>query len=143
MRVLTSKESVLRFLDKISNTIIKLKYRNATEEERIKFSSELYTRRGNKVVINSVVYRKYGAMVCTGIGDNCYCDEEGNVISSDPGSENYNDNWKELIEKYAPEHLIELGKLVFESMTAITDTKNIEIEIGSEEVPLAKESGVI
>jgi len=129
-RELSDKPCEVTFYDRISDSEITLLYRLPTTEARVKYNSSLITRRGNKFTSSVGSARmKFGADILIGFKEGAFANEKGELISSDPASERYDQNWKELVKKYAPDVIESLAIVVFES-SLMPDTS---LDAGGEE----------
>lgn len=129
MRVLGKNiKCEMSFYDSVSETDLTLFYRLPTVIERIKYSNEIYTQQNNKLVLNPNVRVNYALKIVTGIGENQFCDDNNKAISSDENSENYNPEWKQLIEEGAAELLMVLAYRVFEGITEKVNGKKTEVK---------------
>lgn len=93
-------------------------YRQPTTQEIHKYQSESVQRKRNAVVFrHSEAQLKYGKMILTGLRDKDCCapNAAGEIvdISSDSKSPHYREDWKELLERYAPNVIMALGAYVF------------------------------
>jgi len=127
----------LRLFDKISGDYVNLYYRMPTEKERSRFTNFAVKRQRNQVITDFPAARlKFGGEILQGIGEGdfeAHASEHSGVlngritlsegqeyvpISSDPKSEFYIEEWKNLIcGPLAADLVMELGVLVFESPT--------------------------
>lgn len=94
-----------------------LYYRTPTTDEMVGFQAEGMVRKGKKIINRMVAARvKYGAKVLIGfktgtIGFN------GVAISCDPKDKKaYREDWKELLEKAAPQMVAAVGQVAFEGV---------------------------
>lgn len=95
--------------------------------ERVRFSNELYKITNKNITKYPEAYAKFGFMIISGIKDGDFIDANDKPISSDPNSKDYREDWKELIENYAPEIGMFLGQKIFES-TKIKTNGNLQSE---------------
>lgn len=130
-----SNENELVIDDTISESKIKLFYRQPTTEERVRYQQNLWERKGKKVLVNAEMRLGIGLKILTGFreGDFGYA---GKPISSDPKSPNYRADWKELLKKTSADIVIALAVAVFEGIGMSAK----EEEEDEEELPLAKSS---
>lgn len=118
--------------DKLSDTEICFFYRFPTTKERVAYENERFQRKKKKVVNRTVETRlKYGLKILKGvrIGDFVKeIDGEWKPISSDSGAEHYDPDWKEHVEKYAADLVMELAFRVFEFSVEETEDDDEETE---------------
>ena len=135
--------NILNLNDPMTGEKISLQYATPTTGQRINYSRELQVvkRKGSKVEIEDNVYKtrvKFGLEILNGFEEakadsdtgslsGGYADEAGNPISSDPTSKNYRSDWKELVRKYAADHLEFLARKAFEGVS-----ENVDISFGEE-----------
>jgi hypothetical protein len=105
-------------------------FRQANTKEMHGYQNEAVQRKRNNVKFrSSEAQLKYGHKVMTGIrdGDCGAPNVEGKMvpISSDPQSPDYRENWRELLEQYAPNIIIALGAYVFGGTEALEGEENI------------------
>jgi len=121
MRQLGDELNTLTIQDNISNSTIRLFYRTPTPQERIGYDNEVIQRKRNKVITRLGQTRlKYGTEILMGFRTGDFVRKIGDrevPISSEPGSENYDPEWKNTIKKYASDLVIALAVHVFESST--------------------------
>lgn len=106
--------------DKIGGDLI-LFYRLPTFIERSKYENSIYLIKDGSLVLVPDTRINFGKEILTGIGENCFSDEDG-AISSDPEKDNYREDWKDLLVESAPEIVAQLAFYVFEN-TKILDKK--------------------
>lgn len=126
MRVLAEgSDNILILDDNISGGKIKLKYRMPTTAEMNGYSNGLLIRKGNKMVRNAGAMRqKYGARLLTGVGEDSFGKLVGKTsvpISSDPGSKNFDPEWKALVVAQAPDVIEILALHIFEASVSKAD----------------------
>lgn len=125
-RALTNDElNSVSFFDNISNSELKLFYRNPTTEERNQFANESIQRKRNKVIIRTAqTRRKFGEKILAGIRDGDFvAKKDGKLvgISSDPESPQYDPEWKRLVVQHAPDIVETLGVFVFDGSVETLD----------------------
>jgi hypothetical protein len=115
----------VEFYDNLSASRIQLFYRTPTTSERGKYSNESVQRIRNKTVFRLVETRqKFGMAILTGFRDGDFeIEKEGQPvpIASEPNSENYYPDWREVIEKHASDLVQMLAAHVFESPAEVMD----------------------
>ena len=118
-RLLSNEPCEIIFEDRISGDDITLYHRMPSTKEVINYSNDLVKRKGQKLLSKAGDTRqKYGAKILVGFKEGCFETEKG-PLSCDQGSENYDENWKEHVIKYAPDIIEALAMHVFErSVTA-------------------------
>ena len=123
MRILNAERTLL-LEDIASNTSILLSYRLPTTDERVQYSAGLWKKIGNEVTsCHAEVRAKFGLQILTGIRDGDFGtvhDSEVVPLSGNPGSEHYDQNWKDIISLQAEDVLIMLGKFAFEDALKIS-----------------------
>jgi len=127
--------------DAISGTDIVLYYRLPTTSERIAYQRALIRKTGKKVVLRAGEARQeFGLKILTGIreGDFGY---DGKTISSDPKSERYRDDWKQLVGETAGDLVEVLALTVFEGARTATAPTDFDFDEGEEATPLPTTSG--
>ena len=102
MRDLKSSEKNLMAIHDIqSGTFVGFYYRTPTTKERIKYNSEqvraLHTNNYDALF---EIQLEWGDKIITGIPPNSFC-YGGKEISSDPESDNYDQNWLRLLKEAA------------------------------------------
>lgn len=114
--IFEDKQGELIFKDRENEKEIVFLYRDPSAEERIKYGSALGSifrgKEINDISIESVskIQFEFGSSILMGF-------RASGVpinISSDPGSELFKENWKNLITNRAPELVILLAQQVFE-----------------------------
>ncbi len=105
-------------------------YRQPTTQEMHKYQQESVQRKRNTVILrHSEAQLKFGKAVFTGIreGDCGAPNASGEIvpISSDPKSPDYREDWKELLEKYAPNVIMALGAYVFGGTEALDGEEDV------------------
>ena len=119
MRLLSDALCAMTFNDKISGDQITLFYRLPTPEEQIAYDNALVERKRNRIISKTgEVRQKYGRKILAGIGERSFAVPGKNgkptPLSSDPEQKGYHENWKALVEKYAPDVVSMLAFMVFE-----------------------------
>lgn len=138
-RVLSEKPCELKIRDAISGGVITLFYTRPDHARRMKFFVSLYTRVGEKIIVNSAEYLAAGTDILTGIADGDFLLEDGTPLSSDPNSKHYNPDWKKHITEMAPDLVAELGRYIFEGLNVVTDLAKSQVVLEEKSLPL--ESG--
>lgn len=137
-----SEKNVLTINDGRSGSGIELHYRNPTTEEEAAYQIKMVRRQGKKVILNLHPTRvEFGLKILTGFraGDFGF---EGKPVSPDPASENYREDWKDLVKAGASDIIAILGRTVFEGATVESDVEieDLTDEVIEEAVPLEKSS---
>lgn len=118
-RRLSDELNELKIYDSLSGCEIVLYYRTPTTQETVRYNNELVTRKRNKLVTRfGETRQKYGAAILEGFREGDFekkADGEYVPIASDPESEHFDPNWKELVQSKAPDLVGLLGRCVFES----------------------------
>jgi len=124
MFVLNNTDNKLWIKHKLSDSDICLLYRNPTTEERVAYSMERVKRVNNEVQFNFQETRiKYGEKIITGFRDGDFGVVKGDAvvpISSKVGSDNYFEDWKQIIKENAADVLELLAATVFDDALDIT-----------------------
>lgn len=97
-------------------------------------------------VLNLDARVKFAKEYIAGIPEGYFSDENGKLISSDKNSENYRDDWKDLLEKHAADLLAALGEYIFERseysqrriLDAITNGVKVRIDTKKKTDSLSK-----
>jgi hypothetical protein len=114
-RLLNNAPCSITFYDKISDSKITLFYRLPTTDERIKYANSGISRKGNKIESTIGENRiDYGEKILTGFKEGAFEKSPGVLLSSDPKSSNYDENWKTIVKNYAADVLAALAVFVFE-----------------------------
>lgn len=135
-----NQKNILIINDGRSGSTLELYYRNPTTEEEAGYQVKMVKRQGKKVILNLHPTRiEYGLKVLTGFREGDF-GLDGKVISSDPSSENYREDWKELFKQGASDIIAILGRTVFEGATVEgnVDIEEITGEVIEEAAPLAQ-----
>lgn len=135
----SSDKNKLVISDARSGTEIELYYRSPTTQEEAAFQSKLLKRKGNKIVFNSHETRlEFGLKILTGFREGDF-GFDGDVISSNPMSSNYTEDWKDRIKTGASDMVSALAMTVFEgARVSGADIEFAEAEGLEETSPLAK-----
>lgn len=119
--IFTDEPNKLKLHDHFSNSTIVLFYRSPSAKEQAAYTNGMTRRERNKLVNCTGEQRQtMGAEILTGFREGDFEKPGGVVISSDPGSPNYDKGWKDLVKKYAP-HLIEALAIHAFEQTASVD----------------------
>ncbi len=117
--------STLTIHDNLSDSEIILSYRRPTTKERQGFENLSVQRKGKKVKFkHSEARLKYGGKILTGIREGDFEIEKAGTyvpVSSDPSSQNYVENWNELIKEMAPDIVQILAAQVFEASVELAE----------------------
>ena len=133
-------KNILKIKDSISGDTLEVSYRTPATAEIQSYMSSLVKRKGNKIKLKAAETRvKWGREIIEGFkeGDFLY---KGQAFSSDPGSDKYREDWKDLIEKDAADILIALAASVFEGTRAVGMDDQPEIDYEEDIVPFGKSS---
>lgn len=131
-------KNVLVISDSISGSDIELYYRNPTAPEIVAYQKSMYKRDGNKLKIDPACRLDHGLKILTGFRDGDF-GVDGKPLSADPASENYQENWKDLVKESAADIVMVLALHVFEGVRTGTQEKiEIDIEAGEDVPPLVK-----
>jgi hypothetical protein len=127
-KILKSVEKSLTFEDQDGSYV--LYYRSPTTAERVEYSNSIVRRVGGKIVTDMASARVSGGLsICTGVRDGDFAIPASNkdgykLISSDPKSKAYSEDWKALLEQYCADFLMLLGAKVFEG-TTVADGEDV------------------
>lgn len=114
-RLLSDEPCKVTFDDNIAGGKITVFYRLPTSEERIKYSNSQVSRNGRKIEsILGQTRQTFGLKILTGITDGEFAKEKNKLISSNPGSPDYDPAWKTIIAKHASDVVAMLAQHVFE-----------------------------
>ena len=134
MRDLAATRNVAMVKDAVGGTIHELFYRTPTTSERVRFRSQLFERKGNKIINRAFsTQEKFGAIVLEGFKKGSFSVED-KAISSDPGDPDFYDGWKEMIQAAAPELLAVVARIAFDGAEAVTPRQDQPTEIVIEEL---------
>lgn len=134
MRDLAAKTNVIEIKDAIAGVVHELRYRTPTTSERVKFRSQLFERRGNKIVNKALATQeKFGAIILSGFKKGTFS-MDGQAISSDPDDPDFYPEWKGLIESAAPELLAVVARIAFDGAEAVTPRQDAPAEFVIEEL---------
>jgi len=134
---ITDKNEITVY-DTRSGTEIKLYYRNPTTQEEVAYQTKLYSRKGKKLIINPRVRVEMGLSILTGFREGDFSFQK-KPISSDPASPNYQENWKELLEKAASDIISAFALAVFAGSRIDTGESEIEMA-GEDDLPPSQRS---
>jgi hypothetical protein len=138
-RRLTNEINELRIRDNISGSEIVLYYRMPTTAERAAYANESFRRKGNRIEARMVETRqKHGKLILAGVREGDFEVKLGDryqSIASDPSSENYAADWKELVAAHAGDLLELLAAHAFDGSAQIS---TIQSEISNAEEDLEK-----
>jgi len=94
---------------------VEIYYRNPTSAELAAFRATQVRRKKNKLINNIFAARMEGGRkVMTGIRDGDF-EFEGGLISSDPHSPDFRQDWKALLVKHLPVVVEGVGRAAFEA----------------------------
>jgi len=119
-RFLGQQINTLRLFDNLNDgETIELYYRNPTTKERQKYTDYAVVRKRNQTEFRvTEAQRIFGAKILTGIreGDFLIPGEDGQPVplSSDPKSEHYREDWKDMLIEYASDIVTFVGSQVFD-----------------------------
>ena len=129
---------MLTIKDSISGTDIELYYRLPSTPERVAYQSKMFRAKGGKMKMQVLEARlEFGLRILTGFREGDFGFKK-KPIASEPQSENYKENWKELIQATAADVVNVFAFVVFEGATLQTE---IEIETEEEEPALDQDRG--
>jgi hypothetical protein len=118
---------------------VRFHYRMPTTAERNAYESEAIQRQGRKVKFKRAEAQlKYGLRILEGFDEGPFVvpvpGKKGKTkpIASDQTSQNYAENWKELIKKHAADLVRLLGAQVFEGSAEIEEDEGAEVETGED-----------
>jgi hypothetical protein len=130
-------ENKLTINDPATGEAITFLYRQPTTEERIRYAKSLQKikRKGQKVDVEDNIYPtriKFGIIILTGFVETKkdditgelaggFVDEKGKPFSSVRGQDNFRDDWKQLVQKFAAELVEFLARKVFEGVSEAVD----------------------
>lgn len=134
MRVLSNKDNQITFFDAASNSRLIMFHRVPNTQEIVEYNKNIYKREKNKLEINTEARIDAALNILTGIGDNCFADQDNKPISHKPDSPDFNPAWKSLLKEYAPDILILLAIQSFETSRVVPN----DTEQESSEDPLSK-----
>ena len=124
-RRLSDEPNEMTFQDNLSGSEIVLQYRMPTTAERAGYTNESFQRKGRKLVSRQVETRlKYGAKILTGIREGDFeikQDGKWAPISSDPGSDNYAEDWNDQVLKYGADLIELLAIRVFDAPVQVAE----------------------
>ncbi len=117
----SSEDNILEFQH--AGGSVALYYKDPTTEQRIAYSNRIVKRKGNKIKNELAATRLAGGnTICTGMREGDFAipaDNEAGykLISSDPKSKDFREDWKKLLHKHQGDYLMLLGAHVFEGTT--------------------------
>jgi hypothetical protein len=119
-------------------------YRPPKPSEAIGYSSALLKRKGNKIQSNEYKTRlEYGLRIITGVREGDY-GYGGKLLSSDPSSPDYREDWKELLARIAHLHIVAVAVVAFEGVSATDAQARPDFETedaeGADEIPFGRKS---
>lgn len=137
-----SDKNTLTLLDGMTGRPVTLIYRTPTTEERIAYDSQAIRFIGKKPVMVPEARLKFGAKILTGIAEPRSSTDadfgfSGRPLSSNPGSEYYRADWKDLLLATASDIIDALAVSVF----AGTRIERGEDQPEGDDLPLPKSSG--
>jgi len=135
-------KNILKIKDSISGDTLQVSYRTPATAEIQSYMSSLVKRKGNKIKLQAAETRvRWGKEIIEGFKEGDFlC--KGQAFSADPQSDKYRADWKELIEKDAPDVLMALAASVFEGTRAVGMDDQLEIDGEDGDVlPFGKSSG--
>ncbi len=128
--------------DARSGTSIELTYRTPTTQEEVDYQAKAYRRKGKKLLVNSAMKVNAALAIITGIREGDF-GVAGKPISSDPASDNYRQDWKQLLKATATDILLVFAAAIYEGTRVENDfAADLDYEVVDEDdLPLAKNSG--
>jgi hypothetical protein len=119
MRDLTATKNIIEIKDAMAGVVHELHYRTPTTSERVKFRTQLFERRGNKIINRALATQeKFGALILEGFKKGTIS-VDGKAIAADPDDPDYYPEWKELMTKAAPELLAVVARVAFDGAEAV------------------------
>jgi hypothetical protein len=115
-RILSELQKTTVF-DPVTEQIVELQYFLPTNTKRVEYANrlqELMTDK-NVLILFPETRVNYGKELLAGIPEDYFATPDGKKLSSDPNSEDYRGDWKEIVFKFAPELLAALAERVFEA----------------------------
>ncbi len=107
-------DNTLTMHDSISGTDIVFTHRSPDTTDRVRYQAARFHREGNRMInCSRRAAIDAAANVLTGIREGDF-EINGQPLSSDPVSENYRPDWKELIKDMAGDLLFIMGNILFE-----------------------------
>lgn len=135
MRDLTNEPNIYKIRDGISGEVKEFIYRAPTAMEHQAYAAASLGLRAGKAVISrkniAETRVKFGLKILTGIKDNQF-GIGGKPISSDPASPNYREDWKQLLEQFAPDLISLFAVDIFDGTKGIGDS-SFQIEFADED----------
>ncbi len=114
MRDLAATRNVAMVKDAVGGTVHELYYRTPTTSERVRFRSQLFERKGNKIINKALsTQEKFGAIILEGFKPGTFA-VDGEAITTDY------EGWKDLIAQAAPELLAVVARVAFDGAEAVT-----------------------
>jgi len=130
-RTLNAGHNELKLWDNISNSELIIYYRDPTTKERQDYQNMAVQRKRNKVVFRQVEAKvKYGLAVITGFRDGDFVrnvDGQDRPMASEPASDNYHEQWKEELERFAADIVMIVASHVFDAPTEITESDSGDV----------------
>jgi hypothetical protein len=127
-RELSNEHNEVTFQDHISGDKIKLYFRMPTTAERIKYTNGYVARQNNKIVATIGETRmKAGAAILMGFEKGAFLVPGKGLISSKPGEENYDPEWKATVKQFAPDIIERLAIHAFESSMPQVNSNALEV----------------
>ena len=116
-----SDQNTLIIKDAISGTDIELYYRLPLTSERVAYQNKLVSRKNGKIQIHAIEARiEFGLKILTGFREGDF-GFDGKPISANPQSQNYKENWKELIKATAADIVNAFAFVIFEGASLQTE----------------------
>lgn len=126
-RRLGAELNTLKIQDNISGDEIEVYWRPPTTKERAAYANESIRRRGRKVRTRvGEARQKYGLLIMSGIREGDFevkQDEKWVPLASDPESENYNAEWKNIVLRDAPDIVELLAAHVFDASAEVDESQ--------------------
>jgi hypothetical protein len=122
-------QNKLLIKDQLSGGIITLFYRTPTTEERVAYKLAQFERTEGRVRSRVTEARQdFGEKILLGFEEGSFqfksTEGELRTFSSNPGSDNYDPEWKSLLRKYAVDVLEYLAEHCFEGAIAIASQED-------------------
>ena len=126
-----SDKNEMELYDPIAQEKVTLYYKTPTNSQRVRFDNDCTTGKGKKTKLQlAYAHLKYGGEVLTGIKEGHFT-KGGEVISSDPASDNFDPEWKDLFVRNAGDLVQILGRQLFQG-TAMAKELEQEEEAAAE-----------
>jgi len=129
-RIFSKKPNKLVLHDNLSNTEIVLFFRTPTTKEVASYTNGMTKRVRNKIVnCTGECRQKFGKLIFEGFREGDFGEEvDGKEVlfSSDRGSSNYKEDWKEKVCACAPDLIEHLAIHAFENTSSTEDEEGLK-----------------